>query len=624
MLHRWLGAGPLPFGVMRAWLAAAVTLIVAAAARADDRASVEQLRLGAQALAAQDFPRAEAAWEGAAEAAGSNYLALEARARQAALFTPGTAAYARRVDQALFYFRITPPRWLSDDARALIGRGLDQRRGSGAFPDLAPGVGYRAFEFAAPDVGSGFHGKRYSWIEALESIPAPAGLGETNLGATDIAHDKDALPALRSRLTSGKWAAIDAWHGQDEVPVASRAAWQFDRCLVGYTLEKLTAGHDAMGYAVWQPTRPWYEHQDSLWRLRFRVFYPSPALAGGKDLRPVAENLCDALLRGHWTAWEYFSRQAEDLDGNLDVRDVWVTPNVCDFAEGAAAECWNDNLYFAHAGDDKGNGEWVREALHELSHSIFPHFGRYTASADWETWLDGNVGERLLLHALFDNLRAAREPLPAWLEPLKDGRWWADYRRRTWDPLAAYWVSSGPDRRDLLADRGDRGATYLLGFACWLADAHDPRLLHAVFQRYSLAGLGNTAQVTATAEDLAAKYRDALNASSSFTLSTAAAGRNSGDAPPTLGSDGMTLRDGCRVTWPLYLPTGTWRVRAQGVPGGKATLAVGQEDRRPLTVGDDQPPLTETGAGRWTQIELGGAGEPAAVVGKLAFQRLRR
>jgi hypothetical protein len=598
----------------------------------NDLQARDSLRSGAAALAAGQPADARTAWDTAFLQASANLLKIEALARQYALDAP-TSAYSRdRVGRLMAYFDTTPPAWLSEDARAVVQHEINGRRASGAFPELVSAAAIGSQDFAAPDVASGFHGRRYYWIAPLRTIPPPSGEGAPGVPLGDEPDIQgasgDALPPLRLPLGPGRWAVADPPHTHGLSAAKCPPTWRFDRCLLGYSLDPLFQTPDLEGRLRWVPTEPWYPDQTSLWRLRFRVFYPSPPLTGGVDLQANAEQLLGVLLRAHWIDWEYFGREARDTDDRLATVDVWLTPTRAEDDSPipgeprTAGECREGNLYFFEAARDRQPGEWVRQAIHEYGHRVMPHLGRYSASTAYETWLDGNIGERLTGQALQDNLTVTADVLPPWLDAIRDGAWWAAYRRARWDPLVAGWLAAGPSRRDLLGDRGDAGAQYVLGWLMRLADLHDPAFVRDFL---SLDNIG--ANLFPTANDLDRDYAVALAGAKRFALRTKAACQRVGTVEPRLTPLTLELPTDCRVNYLFWLPAGSWLVRLVGPQAGQATLAIDGVDRQIRPVAEQ---LADAGAarldseGRWLRLELGGYGANGSSVSAIWLERSGR
>ena len=356
----------------------------------------------------------------------------------------------------------------------------------------------------------------------------------------------------------------------------------------------------------------WYDGQAAVWRLRFRLFYPSPLLAaGGVDLRPAAERAMDLLLRSQWLMWEYLGRQPRDSDGRMQPVDVWLSPEGLGTDGSVVAEALLGNIYLYRAGEARPPAEWFRQVAHELSHRALSRIGHYPQSAEYEPWLEGNIGERLLLRALHEQA----EELTA------DPAWWRAYQEASWQPLVDAWLSAPlPAKLPPAAnDLGDDGARWALGFLLWMADSHEGPFLR---EFYRAMAPGNAY----SGPELERAYRLLLGNQRAWRQDARRGWRPVSDARPTASAEGLALSDGQRVALPVFLPKGDWALRLVGPGGGQATVAFNGANRQLRPVGDGSdsaPALLVSSPGTWLSIELGGFVEQPVTVRQLAWQRQR-
>jgi hypothetical protein len=374
-----------------------------------------------------------------------------------------------------------------------------------------------------------------------------------------------------------------------------------------------------LGRDVWSPMTPWHNDQQGVWRLRFRVFYPSAAVAAGGRYDDLAENLCDALLRGHWLGREYLGREATDADRRPVVLNVWLTPNQADLALHAGGERWLDNLYFYDLNSFRTPGEWVREALHEYAHAMMPRLGLYSGTNKYEQWLDGPLGERLLLQYLNANLAGADAAgLPDLLREFSRRTYFVGYQEQQWDPLVSVWLTGGPTSVYEHAT-DDTGAAWLLGFGLWLAETNDPALVRDTF-----AAPSPSAQLSA--EDLLRTYTARLEEPErrSFGLRPGRSVVVVTDSRPVAKPEGLELTADAVVAMPLWLANEAWKLRVLSASGGIVTVQLDDGETRLLETGttvDTAPALEIDGQGRWYRLRLGSFGDKHPVVGKLLFER---
>ncbi|MBI2302309.1 MAG: hypothetical protein HYU66_25680, partial [Armatimonadetes bacterium] len=385
--------------------AAILLMCTMTAALATDPDAVAGLREGARAAAEGRVSDACQRWQGAVATASSNYLRVEALARLAGEPRAGARERQAALGRLATVVAATPPRWLTDETRKVLSDQLAALSGGEV----------RSLSFPPGAAGSGFRGRRYLWMAGLPALPPPP---SADASGRDVQDDPDQLPVPRVPGGAGAWAVVDPWHARADGADPSLHKWRFDRCLLGYTFEPVEQRRNLMGNLVWDPLEPWYATDGArwqIWQLRFRVFYPSQALGAGADYSGLARELLDTLLRGQWVGREHLGRQATDARQQPDILDVWLTENNAEQFDEAGGERWFNNLYFYQLATPRAPAEWVREVLHEYGHAMLPKVGRYLASRRYENWLEGYLGERLLMRCLGTDLQAEDEPRGGWL-----------------------------------------------------------------------------------------------------------------------------------------------------------------------------------------------------------------
>ncbi|MCC7494044.1 MAG: hypothetical protein IT204_16925 [Fimbriimonadaceae bacterium] len=591
-------------------------LLAGGACRADDAQAIEKLVAGDLALQARGLERAFYEWNLGYGLANSNYLSIEALARLATNSPLGSRERASTVGLLLGWFEATPPRWLSDEGRRIVAQSIVQP------PDGLPRaqleqLGSRAVSFTSLPTGLGFVGKRHYWMVQLSRLPPP--VDQYRLDDELVQRDPDCLPVDRLELGGGRWSVVEPREAAKRLPLPEQRKWQFDRCLVGYTYEPLVTYLDDLGRRVSSPITPWYDWQQAVWQQRFRLFYPSPELAG-VDLQATAEQLLDTLLRVHWLAVETLGREPWDGQRADQVVDVWLTPNLATEALHAGGERWLNNLYFYQAAAPRQPVEWVRETAHEFGHLVLPRIGRYTNTQQFEVWLDGPLGERLLLGALARQLAgAAPEELGAWMAELKKTDFFTAYRRTDWEPLRQVALQAGPSS-SLRTTLDDRGAAWLIGWLLDVAERHPPRFLYDLWRP-----LASNAQYSA--EALQTAYRNRLKELRSFRLNAAPPPRNIGDPPAVANDEGLLLGETQQVEYQVWLEPGDWQLRLLTTRPGALTVQHGPFAARLVETSPDAtatPAVTIPSEGGWTAVRIGGfSNEPAPLVA-LDWSRLRR
>jgi hypothetical protein len=209
---------------------------------------------------------------------------------------------------------------------------------------------------------------------------------------------------------------------------------------------------------------------------------------------------------------------------------------------------------------------------------MMPKIGRYTAAETHEVWLEGYLGERLLMRALHEQLqpRPAAE-LDLWLRTIRSGTAWERYAEQALVAPVDYWLAVGP----VAAERGaadDRGAAWLLGFGLWMAQAHEPRFIHDFY-----APLAPNSQYTW--QSFERSYQARIDEQRRYRLDPTAPARNLTSTAPVRADGAVKLTSFSGLEYPVWLSAGAWSLRLLSAQPGAATV----------TIGDGVEKLTETG-----------------------------
>ncbi len=601
-----------------ALLCVAMTVCGALAASPDEGA-LARLRDGHDWLARGRTAEAWREFSLAADQADANYLSLEALTRLAAMAPSGSRERASAIGRLMVLFAATPPRWLSEPSRVLVQQTLADRVASGAYPEQQPAAAPAALDFAGLATGLGFAGKRYSWIAPLAEIPPPAHDLLVD-GSPVQVDDPDLLPEPRLRVSGERWSLTDPRHAGKSTPVAEQQAWRFDRALAGYTYEAIVDHPTLLDptRTIAVPMERWYPEQPAIWQLRFRVFYPSPALVG-RDYHPLAQQLLQTLLQAHHLGVEMLGREAQDAHGRDEILDVWLTPQTAAELADGGGETYLDNLYFYAIDRGRQPLEWVREALHEYGHAMMPKIGRYTAAESHEVWLEGYLGERLLMRALHQLLQPQRAAeLDVWQRAIQAGPAWEQYASQFLAAPVDYWLKLGP----VAAERGaadDRGAAWLLGFGLWLAQAHEPRFVHDFF-----APMAPNSQYTW--QSLERSYQTRIDEQRVYRLRADAPARQTTGTAPQRADGVVMLGADAGLEYPVWLSAGPWTLRLLSDGPGAATVQVGDGVEKLTETGPDakSAPATKIHAeSGWYRIRVKGFGDRELALRELLLTRER-
>lgn len=385
-----------------------------------------------------------------------------------------------------------------------------------------------------------------------------------------------------------------------------RGKGRFDRLLGGY---------------VFDDTERLYGPIEGAWRLRFRVFYPSPEQAAhGRDYLAPAQQVMTALLKFYWIAWEYLGRtpQFAPLREASQPLEVWL----CEGGEGGG-EQWQNHLYLYQIGLPRSGWEWLREVAHEYGHHVFPLVGREWASSQHETWLNGEWGERLLLSWLAANLPPDPDDQTAWEREAWSADLFATYERTAIRPLVTWFLQEGP-LSPLATEATEAGADYALGLALSIPFLHGPALLR---ETLDLLQPPHTKIMPRDVSALHRAYEQALAARGPAGYTVSPAGFIPASShlrqPPVNEEASLLLNSGDVATYWLYLPPRS---------GHLTLVAEGPEAFQIEAVWDDAPPLTVhfnrsgratstpfRGDGRWHPLRI----YPVAAEGPVALREIQ-
>jgi hypothetical protein len=315
--------------------------------------------------------------------------------------------------------------------------------------------------------------------------------------------------------------------------------------------------------------------------MRVAVYYPSSTISSG-DYSALAVRLTHWLTR---------------VQAYYDLHLGWTPATqpaayyLCEPGPNgiAGAETIDNSVYFYKITDDHAALEWMREGAHETGHLLLPKIGRFTAP---EAWASGFVGERLGLQWLAQEaglVAGAPWPDPAAQDKLR-GLWagaplpLADYLDKRCRPLLDSWAQAGPAAPQL-ADDGEAGFWYAVGFVMWVQAAHDDAILAA-----TLKNAGGT-----NAADYLKSYQEAVRArlagksaylplwSGALTLPDSKL--LTPPAESALRRAPVTLAPGDQATYHLFLPAGAFQITALAPPGALLSATL---DAQPLSARTDK------------------------------------
>ncbi|MBM3501392.1 MAG: tetratricopeptide repeat protein, partial [Armatimonadetes bacterium] len=292
-------------------------------------------------------------------------------------------------------------------------------------------------------------------------------------------------------------------------------------------------------------------------RLAVIAYYPSSVLSGSDtDLSATAQGLVHLALRYRTYAEGYLG-----LAGQGDAEDInrlWLCTGGPDGAERDGSDIYLYRVLSA----DRSPLEWLRQLAHESGHLLIPPIGGFAAP---EMWANGEVGERLLLHWLADESgRWSRSDWPSSQAVARLDALWPGCGGVVEDYLAAsgraplgVWAAGGPES-ELIMGMDERAMQYYVGLVLYVLAAHGSDGLREVVK--SCAGT--------TVADFVYAYRQTVGAwAKAGPLTLGAGGYNPAEtrltqppAPAALAPPWLALGPGDSVTYPVFLPGGTWRI----------------------------------------------------------------
>lgn len=425
-------------------------------------------------------------------------------------------------------------------------------------------------------------------------------LGEAPLRVVDLTLDTSAVcppsPAQTLRRAFHTTGVLFAPRDEQRDPVHRSSPetgfpdWlRFNRLCYGYVLED----------------------ERRAWRQRFRIHYVSEFLAG-QDYSGLAEDMCGLFLRLYWLGKDAIN--VETRFANDGVIDVWLMKGGQPGAEQRPA--YTEDLFFYGIDTPRPGIEWIREVAHEYGHQVIPPVDGYSNVV--EPWATGIIGERLFLPWLATlgfGLKSAQGPFAATS---------ADYDRYYRTNVLAdvnFFLDRGPSET-LGADRTKPGWRYLHGFLSYVNGQYGSGVLTATFK----AGRKLAPGEYMTGIDLVRAFQQVQRAPRAFTmaprlpipsLSTSA----SMDGQGCMGGRAVTVHQGDRLAWWVYLPAGVWEVNVVPSAPTTATLGIGlgregEYDRSlVLTPNGNQAQWVSLGtlAAGWHVLRMRGVNVPSAL-----------
>lgn len=354
--------------------------------------------------------------------------------------------------------------------------------------------------------------------------------------------------------------------------------------------------------------------------LRVMAYYPSTLLSGSEvDLAPTAQALTHLMLRFHTYSEAYLGLPTPpDAEGITRLY-------LCTNGPSGAERRDSDIFLYRCLGGERSPTEWVRQLAHEAGHLLVPAIGGF---AQPEMWANGEVGERLFLHFLAKE--AAEFSGTIWPSQAAAARLdlvWPGGRLPVEDYFVASgraplgtWAAAGPDSEELLVGQDERAMQYYVGFVLHLLAAHGPEGLREVV----------TSCEGKTVADFIYTYKQRVAewaAEGPLSIGAGAfdptASKLSTPPPPaSLAPKSLTLEPGDAVTYRVFLPTGTWRLRLESARGPLVELLTSFDGSDPeLLALDSEPTLIGPLEEGWHQVSLTApAGQaPAQLAGPVFF-----
>jgi len=338
-------------------------------------------------------------------------------------------------------------------------------------------------------------------------------------------------------------------------------------------------------------------------RLRVIAYYPSPLLSGSDtDLAPTAQALVHLMLRLQGYAEGYLGLPAQgDAEG---INRLWL----CLGGPGGAERQDSDVVFYRVLDDPRPPSEWIRQLAHECGHLVIPQVGGFTTP---EMWGNGEVGERLFLYFLAEEAaRWSGKPWPSAEAVAElDGLWPGagagveDYLAASGRAPLAVWATGGPES-ELIMGLDDRATLYYVGLVLYVLAAHGTTGLRDVVK--TCAGT--------TVADFVYAYRQSVGRwAKAGPLKLGVGCFNPAEtkltqAPPAaeLAPHSLALAGNDSLTYPVFLPAGTWRLAAT-IPEAGAKLSVsfdgGPETVLEVTPNPEPMPIGPLNEG-WHKLRL--------------------
>lgn len=209
----------------------------------------------------------------------------------------------------------------------------------------------------------------------------------------------------------------------------------------------------SFSYAIYGETR-----QKGDWERRFVV------RAQKRDRMPLVRRASTFLLRCCDYAIDRLNRDFV-IAGSREL-------NVYFCNEGRpGGEHFRNNIYLFRADDSVAPIDWAREIAHEFGHAAVPPINSFTEP---EAWANGDVGERLFLEWLLEDLKSGRlSPDDAMRCAPGDLERYLDRHKK---PLVDRLLANGLDVRKYRS-RSAEGYFEYVAFACYLERVYGAALL---------------------------------------------------------------------------------------------------------------------------------------------------
>lgn len=313
--------------------------------------------------------------------------------------------------------------------------------------------------------------------------------------------------------------------------------------------------------------------------LGFILSWPSETLSAGRNYSPVATGLVHLLLRYGWYGRLYLNQPREP---------GLVNATMCPQGP-AGAETYKNSLYFYNIDTARSGIEWARQAAHEYGHLVLPEIGRFARP---EPFASGELGERLFIQYLAEEAGlVAGDPWPSDAARQAVAALWpegdfavTEYLEKVCRTSLDYWLLAGP-QAGLLATGEEPGADamqYVIGFLLWTQAAYGPDMLRGVLQ--GAAGTQPADYLLAFKNLAARQAQQGPLAVDAGSLNLKASQLKQPPLEGALRRRQVAMAPGDSVSFPVYLPAGTWTLAPQPA---SPELTVMLDGKGPLPL-DDQ------------------------------------